>query len=193
MVGNGGVSRLLDLPANAVINDLDGQLISSWTFEGPGLSKLSLDYRNLIDNFDYTAKNHVFYFDPPYLMSKRKSSRKLYKHEWGLNDHVDFLHHTRMIRSKVLISGYASDLYDEVLLNWFRYTFKSMTRQGLVEEVVWCNFPRPEILQDPQYLGNNKSERECIKRKRLRLIAKLERTPPPLRAAMLSDIFKKFS
>ena len=41
-----------------------------------------------------------------------------------------------------------------------------MTRGGLVEEYVWCNFPEPQVLHDPRFAGQNFRERERIKRKR---------------------------
>ena len=66
-----------------------------------------------------------------------------------------------------------------------------MTRGGLREEIIYFNYPNPEILHDFQYLGHNYRERERIKRKVLRFEQKMNRLPDVERAAILSNIIAK--
>lgn len=110
--------------------------------------------------------NEVIYADPPYLMSTRKGGR-LYKHEYSEQNHIDLLNILKGISCPIIISGYRSSLYMDMLPGWFYKEFISRTRRGPVVESVWFNH-KPVKLHDASFIGEDFRERERIKRKRLR-------------------------
>jgi DNA adenine methylase len=131
--------------------------------------------------------NQFIYCDPPYLRSTRKSQAALYDHEfWTEEEHKHLLDILLGLESKVMISGYHSELYADVLKGWHHYKFDAMTRGGgLAEEWVWMNYDPPTLLHDYRYLGENFRERERIKRKKTRWLNRFQKTDPQERAAIL--------
>lgn len=132
----------------------------------------------------------LVYCDPPYLMETRSSQRAIYRHEFGGEaEHLEMLSLLLTIPAALVISGYASRMYDEMLAGWRRLTYPAMTRGGrLAEEVLWMNYPEPAQLHDYRYLGSNFRERERIKRKKARWTARLRGMPALERYAMLAAL-----
>lgn len=82
----------------------------------------------------------VHYVDPPYLPETRDRGRD-YRHEMTRDDHVTLLDCLRALRGSVVLSGYASDLYDSALGDWRRVEIKAKAdRAADRTEVIWCNF-----------------------------------------------------
>jgi DNA adenine methylase len=90
----------------------------------------------------------LFYCDPPYLHETR-TAKQVYKYEMTQTDHRKLLEALLRCRGKVILSGYANRLYDDMLHDWSRHTFdlpnnaaggKQKERET---EVLWCNFRRP--------------------------------------------------
>lgn len=70
----------------------------------------------------YDSPGTVIYCDPPYLKaSRRPSSRAAYLHEMSDADHVELAQALHRARGMVLLSGYASPLYDELYCGWRRF------------------------------------------------------------------------
>ena len=129
----------------------------------------------------------VVYCDPPYLMSVRRSSRQYYRHELvDETQHERFLAWACRLPCRVLISGYASALYDSKLSGWRVVQFSAQTRGGTATETVWCNFPEPAELHDTRYVGDGFRERERIRRKVTRWVHRLEKLPLAERAVILA-------
>lgn len=87
----------------------------------------------------------LLYVDPPYLGSTRAG---LYRHEMkGEAEHRELADALRSCRSAVVLSGYASSLYDEDLyVDWNRLALPTMTGNGRDggrdrTEVLWSNRP----------------------------------------------------
>src|SRR5215471_8430104 len=85
------------------------------------------------------------YCDPPYYHPTR-TAPKVYDHEMTEGEHRELLAVLRSSKGKVILSGYANDLYDGVLTDWNRHTFElanhaasGKTKRRMVE-VLWCNF-----------------------------------------------------
>lgn len=95
----------------------------------------------------------LLYVDPPYLGSTRGSYNKAYRHEMRDDDqHRELAAALRSCRAAVVLSGYASDLYDlELYPDWHRVEFASGTGQGgdgwsNRTEVLWSNRePHPHL------------------------------------------------
>lgn len=158
----------------------ENQSCSYRLFEGCAIALLEKPSR-------FTARDLV-YCDPPYMMETR-GGRKLYEFEMEAGQHRRLLRCIRKLPAMVMISGYWSPLYAEMLGNWNSISFEAMTRGGhTATEWLWFNFPRPVELHDYRYLGENFRERERIKRKRLRWVARLRRMPTLEKQSLLSAI-----
>lgn len=82
----------------------------------------------------------VHYVDPPYLPETRDRGRD-YRHEMNRADHVALLDCLRALHGSVILSGYASRLYDDALSDWRRIEIKAKAdRAADRTEVLWCNF-----------------------------------------------------
>jgi DNA adenine methylase len=87
----------------------------------------------------------LFYCDPPYLHSTRSTNGE-YAHEMSEADHRELLDVLLACKSKVMLSGYPSTLYDKALAGWTRHTFDLANhaaggkRKARETEVLWCNF-----------------------------------------------------
>jgi len=79
---------------------------------------------------DYGRSPHVLiYADPPYLGSTRKSGR--YKHDMPTDDqHTELAEALRSIPAAVVVSGYASPLYEQLYDGWDRVEIPTTTGHG---------------------------------------------------------------
>lgn len=60
----------------------------------------------------------LFYVDPPYLLSLRNDKDKGYSHEMSDDQHRELAELLHSIKGMALVSGYESDLYDEIYRDW---------------------------------------------------------------------------
>lgn len=101
----------------------------------------------LIENIDaceclikQDSKTTLHYVDPPYLQETR-SVTDMYLFEMTENDHIDLADCLHSLKGMVVLSGYASELYDQELYkDWQRCSKKSFADGAKQrEEVVWKN------------------------------------------------------
>lgn len=87
----------------------------------------------------------LHYCDPPYL-GETRAARDIYDHEMTCQDHSELLDTLKQVKGKVVLSGYRSRLYDEVLANWTRHDFDlpnnaaSGKDKRRMTECLWINF-----------------------------------------------------
>lgn len=89
------------------------------------------------------------YVDPPYLGDTRSARGGGNGYRVDMpdhDDHVELLSALMSCRASVVLSGYASDLYDTALAGWDRIEIPHMTGQGSEDnqartEVIWSNRP----------------------------------------------------
>ena len=132
--------------------------------------------------------DEVVYCDPPYMMDTRPSGKRLYRFEMGDGQHAELMRLVRRLPCFVLVSGYFTPFYAGWLKNWNLERFTAMTRGGGAAECLWFNFRRPVALHQYDYLGAGFRERERIKRKKDRWVAKLRAMPDLERQALLAAI-----
>ena len=131
----------------------------------------------------------LVYCDPPYLMSTRSSQRRVYRYELAADRHRELLDVLLGLPALVMVSGYPSEMYDLALSSWRVVRYRTMTRGGrMADECLWCNFPEPAELHDYRYLGRDFRERERIKRKQARWVARLSGMPVLERQALESAL-----
>lgn len=146
---------------------------------------------------DPAAARVVVYCDPPYLLSSRRSQKRRYMWEPtdqvhdGQDDdwHRQLLEVLNELPCAVLLSGYDSPLYRKHLKKWRATSYKAPIRGGNVAtEFLWCNFPQPNELHDYRFLGDDRRQRERIKRKKDRWVNKLKVMPDLERYAILGAL-----
>jgi len=97
----------------------------------------------VIDKYD--DKDTFFYLDPAYMPETRHGQKaSTYGREMTYEDHESLLSRILKVEGKVMISGYASALYDSTLAGWRRDTHDGKAQvansgQPRVE-VVWMNY-----------------------------------------------------
>lgn len=86
----------------------------------------------------YNRENVLIYCDPPYILETR--TKRHYKHEMTIDDHIELLELLDQHPGPVLLSGYAHPLYDERLKHWSRETIFAKAEAGAIRtEVLWIN------------------------------------------------------
>lgn len=131
--------------------------ISRWNSKIPNLIStikrlksvqiLNYDFRVIFKKFNF--KHTLLYCDPPYLHNTRSSNNE-YEFEMTIDDHVDFLDLCLISNCKIAISGYDSDLYNNILTsaNGWHKSLAKKKRNGLLHsshpEILWTNYD-PEI------------------------------------------------
>jgi DNA adenine methylase len=112
----------------------------------------NLDFRRLIPLYD--TPNTFFYCDPPYVLTARTTGKD-YKHEMTQQDHEELITLLLSVKGKVMLSGYASSVYDPLIsVGWQKREFKvtlGASRKSLMAwkdidrtEVIWMNYSPPE-------------------------------------------------
>lgn len=84
----------------------------------------------------------LHYLDPPYLPELRQTKKGYhgYSHEMSVDDHRALLDAARDLRGMVVLSGYASPLYDKGLTGWRRVERPSHADGARPRmEVLWIN------------------------------------------------------
>lgn len=120
------------------------------------------DASKLMLRFD--SPQTLIYLDPPYVKSTRnhnrssnRSTHKDYGYEMDDIDHKMMLVVSGSLKSKVIISGYISDIYEEQLKGWYKKEIRSTSfisgsqmEKGDTSmartEVLWSNFEIPDQL-----------------------------------------------
>ncbi len=138
------------------VNARGGETVSRWNNAIEKLHEVAevirsefqitnLDYSECIDKL--TFDKCFFYADPPYLEDVRKSKND-YKFEFSTNDHIRLSEKLHSINSLAMVSGYDSELYNELYHDWTKIKFNTKLnniRSGKVQEIIWINY---EIKRD---------------------------------------------
>ena len=112
------------------------------------LKEVQIENRPALDLIQrFNRENVLIYADPPYMLQTRGG--KQYRHEMTERDHRDLIAALREHKGPVILSGYASDLYDSELKDWVRIERKSYNQNGdRRTEVLWCNYDIPELIME---------------------------------------------
>lgn len=95
----------------------------------------------LIPRFDF--ENVLVYCDPPYMLETRHG--KQYRCEMTDREHEELLEILVAHKGKVLISGYDTELYKNMLSGWNRYETTAYSQIcSKKKEVLWMNYEPPK-------------------------------------------------
>lgn len=173
------IGLCLDLAAESDVDHSQFSLV-----DGDALAMLPSLKSTLSDTLLLDQTDTLIYADPPYMMETRKGG-DLYDFEMTDQDHDRLLDIVIQSRCMVMISGYRSARYDEMLSGFTRIDYPAQTRRGVVTESLWMNFQPPVALHDYSHLGADYRERERIKRKKARWAAKIEKMDRQERLAIM--------
>jgi DNA adenine methylase len=87
-----------------------------------------------------------FYLDPPYVPFTRVALDAYGLHEMSAADHEALLRLLLTVKGKVLLSGYRSGMYDEILQGWARHDFDLPNNAAggghkrRMTECLWLNY-----------------------------------------------------
>lgn len=95
---------------------------------------------------DHDAETTLHYVDPPYVHDTRYAGAKtgrVYRHEMNDDQHAELLETLLGLKGMVMLSGYQSDLYDDVLTGWKKVEIKARISSGrgtdTRTECLWMN------------------------------------------------------
>ena len=133
--------------------------------------------------YDYSGTELV-YCDPPYLIETRTSQRR-YRFDYTVEQHLELLRQLKRLPCHVILSGYRSSLYDELLSGWNQIEIQVMSRGGPRTEKLWFNFDINHV-HWASYAGKNFTDRQRIKRKAQRWGKNYQTLPKAERLAVLA-------
>jgi len=137
--------------------------------------------------FDFASAGRVLvYADPPYVMAGRTSAKR-YRFDFDDQAHRSLIATLRDLPCAVILSGYPSALYDELLGDWRQVEFQVMTRGGPRTEKLWLNYPAGDVAW-ATFAGANFTDRQRIKRKAARWAAHYAKLPSGERLAVLAAL-----
>jgi DNA adenine methylase len=105
----------------------------------------------------HDALDTLHFVDPPYVLGTRKldsSGRGCYRHEMSNEDHEDLLKKLNELRGMVVVTGYESELYNDLLSGWkiekTSARISAWRGTALRTEVLWMNQACADALEIAQ-------------------------------------------
>ena len=186
-LGGGAIMKRKPPTINNIGIDIDSEALANFD------SDYSVDLVNscahhFLTSYDYSG-TELIYCDPPYLTQTRASSRSRYRFEYTDQDHVTLLTLIKTLPCNVILSGYPSSLYDELLNDWNTIELQAMTQGGPRTEKIWYNYTIDRV-HWATYAGKDFIDRQRIKRKAERWGKKYQALPNAERLAILAALME---
>ena len=160
--------------------DLDAQALAEFEC-GYAVERIHGCAHRFLSEYEYQGSEFI-YADPPYL-KRTRTSRRCYRFDYEEADHMELLGLLKSVPCQVMVSGYPSALYDELLRGWRSVELQVMNRSGVRTEKLWLNFTVDRV-HWARYAGRNFTERQRIKRKAQRWGARYRALPGQERLAV---------
>ena len=91
----------------------------------------------------HDAETTLHYIDPPYVPETRVQGNRYYNHEMTVEDHEQLLAVARTMTGMVMISGYDTEVYNDMLTGWSKTEKTSRISAGrgtkVRTECLWIN------------------------------------------------------
>lgn len=136
-------------------------------------------------DYDYQGRE-LIYCDPPYLHHTRSSARR-YRYDYEEHDHIELLTLLKTLPCHVILSGYPSTLYDDLLDDWHSLELQVMNQAGVRTEKLWHNFEIDRV-HWVSFAGKNFTERQSIKRKAASWGRRYQAMPRDERLAVMASL-----
>ncbi len=183
-LGGGAIMRRKPPVLHNIAIDLDPKPLAIFDCGYP-VEKIHGCAHQFLCAYDYHGRELV-YCDPPYLQHTRTSGRR-YRFDYEEQDHIELLELLKGLPCSVILSGYPSFLYDEMLPDWRTIELQVMNQSGVRTEKLWFNFT-PDRVHWPRYAGKNFTDRQRIKRKAENWGRRYQALPRAERLAVLSSM-----
>lgn len=183
-LGGGAIMRRKPAALHNIAIDLDSEALSAFECDYP-VEKVHGCAHKFLSMYTFTGRELV-YCDPPYLHYTRSSSHR-YRFDYQQQDHIELLDLLKGLPCSVILSGYPSDLYNELLMDWNSLELQVMNQGGVRTEKLWFNFT-PDRVHWSRYAGKNFTDRQRIKRKAESWGNRYQSLPRAERLAILSSI-----
>lgn len=183
-LGGGAIMRRKPPALRNIAIDLDPAPLARFACPYP-VERVHGCAHQFLRDFAFHGRELV-YCDPPYLHYTRSSDRR-YRFEYEEADHVQLLDLLKALPCAVILSGYPSALYDDLLGDWRTVELQVMNQAGVRTEKLWFNFT-PDRVFWPAQAGRNFTHRQMIKRKAQGWGQRYQAMPPAERLAVLSAI-----
>lgn len=183
-LGGGAIMRRKPPALHNIAIDLDPKPLDAFDCDYP-VEKVHGCAHQFLSTYAYHGRELV-YCDPPYLHHTRSSNRR-YRVDYEEQDHVKLLELLKGLPCSVMLSGYPSTLYDELLSDWRTIELQVMNQSGVRTEKLWFNFT-PDRIHWPRYAGKNFTDRQRIKRKAENWGKRYQALPRAERLAVLSSM-----
>jgi hypothetical protein len=136
-LGGGAIMQRKPAALHNIGIDLDPAPLSTFECDYP-VEKIHDCAHRFLSTYVFHGRELV-YSDPPYLLHTRTSDRR-YRFDYEEQDHIDLLQLLKALPCAVILSGYPSVLYDELLPEWRTLELQVMNRGGVRTEKLWFNF-----------------------------------------------------
>lgn len=181
-LGGGAIMKRKPAALRNIGIELNGRALEAFRCDYPVERVHGCAHRFLAE-YPFQGRELV-YCDPPYLQHTRSSKRR-YRFDYAEHQHVELLTLLRGLPCQVMISGYPSALYDELLSGWQSIELQVMNQAGVRTEKLWFNFAVDRV-HWPRYVGTNHTHRQAIKRKAENWGRRYRALPPGERLAVLA-------
>ncbi len=181
-LGGGAIMKRKPPAQHNVGIDIDARALAGFECEYPVQRVHGCAHRFLAEH-EYRGRE-LIYSDPPYLHGTRSSARR-YRFDYEESDHIALLELLRRVPCRVMVSGYPSALYDELLDGWCSVELQVMNQAGVRTEKVWLNFTIDRV-HWASYAGTNFTDRQRIKRKAANWGRRYQELPRAERVAVLA-------
>lgn len=166
--------------------DIDPQALANFDCRYP-VTLVNECAHQFLASYRYCG-SELIYCDPPYLSETRTSLRK-YRYDYAQQDHTELLELLNTLPCPIILSGYPSSLYDELLKRWRAIEIQVMNQGGVRTEKVWFNFALDRV-HWIRYAGNNFTDRQRIKRKAQRWGKNYQSLPRAERLAVFAALME---
>jgi DNA adenine methylase len=149
-IGGDGLTRVNGMRINRKRNHMsaifheklpEGVLDASYRLTHSREGPVQIEHKDAIELINKcNHKNTLIYLDPPYVHETRKH-KKIYTHEYTESDHIRLLETIVSSSSKIVLSGYENDVYDDYLKEWHKDFRIDIDEAGNKrKETIWFNY-----------------------------------------------------
>lgn len=193
-LGNGSVFRHKKPAQQNIVCDLSKTVYQNWLAANIDKTNLyNCDAITFLLTYEFDpSKKYCIYLDPPYPIHSRKEKREHYECELEDWQHEALLMIIQKLPKNVdvIISTYENEIYGYYLKDWNLIKYSARTRTYTATEFLYMNYKPDGKLHQYDFLGNDFTDRQRIKRKIEREVLKLQKLPDTERNAIIEAVLK---
>ena len=183
-LGGGAIMKRKPAALKNIGIDIDPQPLNDFHCDYPVQTVHGCAHQYLAE-YSYHG-DELIYCDPPYLHPTRSSDRN-YRFDYEEQDHIELLTLLKTLPCNIILSGYRSALYNELLAGWRSIELQVMNQGGVRTEKLWYNFTIDRVHWS-SFAGKDFTDRQRIKRKAQGWGSRYKAMPRPERLAVLAEI-----